>query len=358
MSLFADCIAKHRAELERAYCSPDRHYHNVQHIRHCLELFEQVREQFKDPGAVEFAVWFHDCIYDPTRSDNEQRSADWAADALRDCAASQEQINRVRALILTTKHTIEPTDPDARLLIDIDLAILGSDENQFDAYERAIRLEYAHVPDEAFAKGRSQILEKFLARPRIYLTDYFRDKFETQAQRNIARSIAKLRTSQGLEAKVNQFDQKLASMGYSLDRKFSPGAIYQSVVIDGTTAYVSGCIPAADDGSLLGVGKVRSQVSLELAQKAAALCAANVLRLVRQEVGSLERVERMLKVLGFVNTDPDFTEHHLVVNGASQLFIDVLGEAGWHARSAVGMAQLPRGVCVEIEAIVKLRMDK
>ncbi len=154
---------------------------------------------------------------------------------------------------------------------------------------------------------------------------------------------------------MTNLEQKLAARGYSLDRKFTPGAIYRPVVIDGTTAYVSGCVPLADDGSLLGKGKVRSQVSLELAQQAAALCAANVLRLLRQEAGSLERIERMLKVTGFVNSDPDFIEQHLVINGASQLFVDILGEAGWHARSAIGMAQLPLGACVEVEAIVKLR---
>ena len=154
---------------------------------------------------------------------------------------------------------------------------------------------------------------------------------------------------------MTPLEQKLAARGYSLDRKFTAGAMYRPVVIDGTTAYVSGCVPLADDGSLLNKGKVRSQVSIELAQQAAALCAANVLRLVRQEVGSLERIERMLKVLGFVNSDPDFTEQHLVINGASQLFVDILGEAGWHARSAIGMAQLPLGACVEVEAVIKLR---
>jgi len=101
-------------------------------------------------------------------------------------------------------------------------------------------------------------------------------------------------------------------------------------------------------------GKVPSQVSLEDARKAAALCAANVLRLVRQQVGSLDRVERMLRVTGYVNSDADFTEQHLVINGASQLFLDVLGDDGWHARSAVGMAQLPLGASVEVEAILKL----
>jgi enamine deaminase RidA (YjgF/YER057c/UK114 family) len=150
-------------------------------------------------------------------------------------------------------------------------------------------------------------------------------------------------------------DQKLESLGYPLNRRLSPGAIYRPVVIDGTTAYVSGCVPFDDDKNLVSKGKVPSEISLEDAKKAAALCAANVLRLLRQELGSLERVERVLKVVGFVNSDPDFTEQHLVVNGASQLFVDVLGDAGWHARSAVGMAQLPLGSSVEVEAIVKLR---
>jgi enamine deaminase RidA (YjgF/YER057c/UK114 family) len=87
------------------------------------------------------------------------------------------------------------------------------------------------------------------------------------------------------------------------------------------------------------------------------LCAANVLRLIRQEVGSLDRVERILKLTGFVNSDPDFIDQHLVINGASQLLVAVFGEAGWHARSAVGMASLPLGASVEVEAIIKLKRE-
>ena len=150
-------------------------------------------------------------------------------------------------------------------------------------------------------------------------------------------------------------DQKLESLGYALDKTLSRGAVYQPVVIDGTTAYVSGCVPFDGDKNLVSQGKVPSQVSHEAAKQAAALCAANVLRLIRQEIGSLERVERILKLTGFVNSDPDFTEHHLVINGASELLVAVFGEAGWHARSAVGMAGLPLGASVEVEAIIKLK---
>ncbi|HEY2587882.1 MAG TPA: RidA family protein [Tepidisphaeraceae bacterium] len=151
------------------------------------------------------------------------------------------------------------------------------------------------------------------------------------------------------------FDQKLETLGYPLDRIPQPGAIYRPVVIDGTTVYVSGCVPMDGGRNLASRGKVPSQVCVEDAKRAAALCAANILRLVRKEVGSLDRIERVLRVTGYVNSDADFTDQHLVINGASQLFIDVFGEAGMHARSALGMVQLPQGASVEVEAILTLK---
>ena len=154
---------------------------------------------------------------------------------------------------------------------------------------------------------------------------------------------------------MSERERKLESLGYSLAKTLSAGAIYKPVVLDGTTVYVSGCVPFDGDKNLASRGKVPSEVPLEDARKAAALCAANVLRLVRQELGSLDRVERVLRVTGYVNSDADFTEQHLVINGASQLFVDVFGDAGWHARSAVGMAQLPLGASVEVEAILKAK---
>ena len=154
---------------------------------------------------------------------------------------------------------------------------------------------------------------------------------------------------------MSERERKLEALGYPLSKTLSAGAIYRPVVVDGTTVYVSGCVPFDGDKNLASKGKVPSQVSLEDARKAAALCAANVLRLVRQELASLDRVERVLRVTGYVNSDVDFTDQHLVINGASQLFVDVFGDAGWHARSAVGMAQLPLGASVEVEAILKAR---
>lgn len=149
-------------------------------------------------------------------------------------------------------------------------------------------------------------------------------------------------------------EQKLEQLGYPLDRVPKPGALYKPVVVHGTTAYVSGAVPFDGDGNLASKGKVGADVTLEEAQKAAALCAANVLRVVRAELGSLDRVVRVLRVGGYVNCTPDFSDQHLVINGASQLFFDVLGEPGRHARTAVGMAQLPLGSSVEVDAILEV----
>ncbi len=154
---------------------------------------------------------------------------------------------------------------------------------------------------------------------------------------------------------ASEREDKMKALGFSPECNLKPGAIYRPVVIDGTTVYVAGCVPFDENQKLTSKGKVPTDVSIAEAQKAAALCAANILRLVRRELGSLDRIDRMLKVLGFVNSAPTFEEQHLVINGASQLFVDVLGESGWHARSAVGMAALPLGASVEVEAILKLK---
>jgi len=152
---------------------------------------------------------------------------------------------------------------------------------------------------------------------------------------------------------MKEREQKLESMGYALDDVPGPGAIYKPVVIHGSTVYVSGAVPVSGS-QLTSKGKVPSEVSVEEAQKAAALCAANNLRVVCKEMGSLDRIERVIRVTGYVNSEPDFTDPHLVINGASQLLLDVFGEAGVGARSAVGMAQLPLGASVEVEMILAL----
>lgn len=155
---------------------------------------------------------------------------------------------------------------------------------------------------------------------------------------------------------MNEREQKLEAMGYALDRINPEGDLIKGVLITGTTIYASGQVPF-DGPELISKGKVPSEVSPEAAQKAAELCAANVLRAVYRHLGSLDKVARIVRITGYVNADPDFTDAHLIINGASELVRQVFGEAGTHARSALGLAQLPLGASVEVEMILELAAD-
>lgn len=145
-------------------------------------------------------------------------------------------------------------------------------------------------------------------------------------------------------------DSRLEQLGYPIERTTPEGSLVDAVTVDGNTIYASGQVPF-DGETLTSRGKVPSQVSIEKATEAAALCAANVLRAVRKHFGSLD-VLRVVRITGYVNSEPDFTEQHLVINGASRLVRDVFGDEGRHARTALGMAQLPLGSSVEVEMIL------
>jgi predicted metal-dependent HD superfamily phosphohydrolase len=179
-------------ELEAAYRAPGRHYHDLRHVHHCLKEAQLVSDRLVDPTTVIAAIFYHDAVYDPTRSDNEERSADLAEGHLRALGKSRAFIVEVRELILDTRHQVSPESNDGQYLVDIDLAILGAPAAEFDGYERAIRQEYAHVPEDAFRAGRAKILQSFVDRPRIYGTDVFHDRYEGAARANLARSLAAL----------------------------------------------------------------------------------------------------------------------------------------------------------------------
>lgn len=177
--------------LAEAYSEPHRAYHNSAHIRDCLEQFDRARDFAERPDEVEAAIWFHDAIYDPRAKDNEVRSAEWASSALTNAGADSEVVRRVSHLILATKHDAEPQSPDSRLLVDVDLSILGRDPAAFDAYDRAIRREYEWVSETDYRTGRTAVLQKFLDRPRIFLTPPFKP-LEAAARRNLERVIRAL----------------------------------------------------------------------------------------------------------------------------------------------------------------------
>lgn len=175
------------------YSEPHRRYHNLQHLAECLREFDTVRHLIKDPRAVELALWFHGAIYDPRAHDNEERSAALARNCLAQATSDELFIESVAQGILATKHLANPDSGDMRILVDIDLSILGQPAKRFNEYEKAVREEYAWVPSEVFRSKRAEILEIFLRRPRLYATDWFFAKYEERARSNLTHSVAALR---------------------------------------------------------------------------------------------------------------------------------------------------------------------
>lgn len=148
-------------------------------------------------------------------------------------------------------------------------------------------------------------------------------------------------------------ETRLAELGLALPDVPKPAAAYVPTVRTGPYVYVSGQVPT-EGGKLRATGKVGADVDPETAKGLARTCALNALAAVKAEVGDLSAVRRIVKVVGFVASSPDFTGQPQVINGASELLLDVFGDAGKHARSAVGMAALPLDAPVEVEMIVEV----
>jgi len=180
--------------LEAAYAEPHRRYHSRAHIAACLALLaEQDGLSAHERRVLEYAIWWHDAVYDPTRPDNEAVSADMARRDLASLGEPASVADEVARLILLTKgHTVATGDRLGALLVSIDLAVLGGEPADYDAYAAGVRHEYAHVPEAAFRAGRSRVMQHFLDAEAIYPDPAFRARLEARARTNIAREIAAL----------------------------------------------------------------------------------------------------------------------------------------------------------------------
>ena len=175
------------------YEASPRPYHSWRHVRAVLgALHRWLGPQL--PPALEFAALWHDAIYDPKASDNEERSAELCATHLREAGAGEETVSRAVELILATKKHVPPDDsPDALALLDADLWILGATPRVYDRYARLIRREYAHVPDDAYRAGRSAVLKRFLAREWLYFREASEARTrEVRVRENLQRELARL----------------------------------------------------------------------------------------------------------------------------------------------------------------------
>ena len=177
--------------LINAYSQPHRYYHTLQHIDECFSLLQNVYDFAERPAEVALAIWFHDYVYAPRETDNEERSAKWAEITILGSSAKAEVAERVKDLVLATKHDSPLIGGDAKLLVDIDLAILGATDERFEEYEKQIRQEYSWVPEDKYRKARRDILLGFLDREFIYSTSYFSYKYEEKARANLTRAVIK-----------------------------------------------------------------------------------------------------------------------------------------------------------------------
>ncbi|HEY9894247.1 MAG TPA: N-methyl-D-aspartate receptor NMDAR2C subunit [Candidatus Sericytochromatia bacterium] len=179
-------------QIVAAYSESHRAYHTLAHLKDCFTKWEPARSLAYQPNTIELALYFHNVVYDPRASDNEERSAALAVQWLQCGQVSQSLVEAVRQLILATKHQTTPKEEDAALLVDIDLAILGSPDAEFDRYEANIRYEYNWVPEALYRARRTDILKQFLDRGRLFQTDFFHHQYEQQARYNLRRSIETL----------------------------------------------------------------------------------------------------------------------------------------------------------------------
>ncbi len=179
------------ASLEQRYREAHRRYHTLAHIEACLGLLEQVEGlSAEDRRILEYAIWWHDAVYDPARSDNEEQSAILARQDLSELGCSDDVREEAARLILLTKgHRVEPGDRLGALLVSIDLSILGAELVDYEVYSAQIREEYAFVPDAAFRTDRAAVLKYILEAPVIFPDPVFRSRFEAQARKNLQREI-------------------------------------------------------------------------------------------------------------------------------------------------------------------------
>jgi predicted metal-dependent HD superfamily phosphohydrolase len=193
----SDVTAAVWEKLRQAYTETARPYHNLTHIGALLDWAERFQAQLQHYDAVRFAIWFHDAIYDTHQYDNEERSAALAGQQLQRLNVPADTIRAVEQMILATKtHQAEGVDipwlADTRWFLDFDLSILGSPPAVYRAYSQAIRREYGWVPDPLYRRGRRQVLEGFLMREQLFLTEQLRAQLEAQARANLRAELAEL----------------------------------------------------------------------------------------------------------------------------------------------------------------------
>ena len=172
-------------EIKNNYSTEGRHYHTIPHLNNLLAELLAVKDKISDWRTLIFSIAYHDIVYDPLANNNEEKSAELAYRKLSDLSVPDGQKQRCCAQIMTTKEHKQSTDADTNFFTDADLAIMGSPEEVYRQYSELIRKEYHVYPEFVYNTGRKKVLHHFLEMPHIYKTDFFRNKYESQARKNL-----------------------------------------------------------------------------------------------------------------------------------------------------------------------------
>ena len=178
-------IGKFWTEIEKKYSGKSRHYHNLQHLETLFEEIEHVKDKIKNFNTTSFSIFYHDVIYDATSKLNEEKSADIAKERLEILGLNKEDLQQVYEQILATKSHQRSEDEDTNFLLDADLSVLGKSSEVYSEYTKQIRKEYSIYPDFLYKPERKKVLQHFLELESIFKTEFFRNKYQTQARENI-----------------------------------------------------------------------------------------------------------------------------------------------------------------------------
>jgi predicted metal-dependent HD superfamily phosphohydrolase len=179
-------------EIEGSYSNKKRHYHTLDHLDNLLRQLTEVKNDIKEWNTILFSLYYHDVVYNPLKSDNEERSADLAEKKMLQLSVPKLIIENCKAQILATKKHNINQDSDVNFFTDADLSILGSEWHVYSIYFKQVRKEYSIYPDLIYKPGRKKVLHHFLQMERIFKTDYFSSRFELQAKQNLQQELALL----------------------------------------------------------------------------------------------------------------------------------------------------------------------
>jgi predicted metal-dependent HD superfamily phosphohydrolase len=176
-------------EIELNYSHKKRHYHTLEHLENLLQQVLEVKTDIQEWNSILFSLFYHDIIYNPLKTTNEERSAEFTAYRMQSINVPQNTIDNSLSQIMATKKHLFSLDSDTNYFTDADLSILGQPWQLYSNYYKQVRKEYSLFPDLIYMPGRKKVLQQFLQTKRIFKTHFFYTKFELQAKENLQKEL-------------------------------------------------------------------------------------------------------------------------------------------------------------------------